>query len=89
MHALRHATIIAVAGAILAAPAAADFLTQRWGNAGSCRHRGTVTYADRVLKFDLSALKRGAKVHRAVLRPEIKRRGGTDIVVTELSQIVP
>ncbi|MHC4718351.1 MAG: hypothetical protein ACYS5V_15370, partial [Planctomycetota bacterium] len=75
MHALRHATIIAVAGAILAAPAAGDFLTQRWGNADSCRHRGTVTYAGRVLKFDLSALKRRAKVHRAVLRPEIRRRG--------------
>jgi len=74
MRAWRYATIIGLAGALPAAPAAGDFLTEQWGNAASCRHRGTVRYADRVLRFDLSALRRGATVHRAVLRAGIRRR---------------
>ena len=74
MHAWRYTTIVGVLGAALAAPAAGDFLTEQWGNADTCRHRGTVRYADRLLTFDLSALPRGAKVYRAVLRAGIQRR---------------
>jgi len=73
MHAWRLATIVAVLGAALAAPASADFVTEQWGNTGACRHRGTVGYTRKVLTFDLSALQRGSKVYRAVLRPGIRR----------------
>ncbi len=59
----------------VAAPAAGDYLTERWGNDPTCRHRGTVTYKDRVLTFDLSAVPKGAKVYRAVFKPTVRRRG--------------
>jgi len=61
--------------AAAARPARGDFLTETWGNAPSCRHRNTVQYADRVLTFDLSALEPGTKVHRAIFKPTVRRRG--------------
>ena len=74
MRASRYRIVTTLLIAAAAAPAAGDFLTESWGNAESCRHRNTVRYADRVLKFDLSAIPTGAKVHRAVFRPQVKRR---------------
>lgn len=59
----------------VAAPAAGDYLAERWGNDPTCRHRGTVTYKDRVLTFDLSAVPKGAKVYRAVFKPTVRHRG--------------
>jgi len=60
---------------LVAAAAAGDYATETWGNTPACQHRNSVTYADRVLRFDLSAIPRGAKIYRAVFRPAVKRRG--------------
>ena len=68
-------SVCILAALAVAAPVRGDFITERWGNGPTCRHRGTVSYADRVIKFDLSALPRGAEVHRAVFKPAVKRRG--------------
>jgi len=76
----RFAALLAAA-AVAAAPAAGDYVTERWGNAEACGHRGTVKLTDGVLSFDLSALPAGAKVHRAVLVPKLKRRGHEEPVV--------
>ncbi|KKL76184.1 hypothetical protein LCGC14_2047450, partial [marine sediment metagenome] len=56
----------------LAAPIApAEMVTERWGSSDRCRHTGVVTFKDisgsAVMKFDLSKLAKGAKVHRARL----------------------
>ena len=58
--------------AVLAAPARAGVVTERWGAGGRCRHAGTVSFQDvaggvAVVKFDLSKLPKGAKVYRARL----------------------
>lgn len=74
MRASRYHMAAALLIALAAGAARGDFLTETWGNARTCRHRDSVTYADRVLKFDLSALPRGAKVHRAVFKPTVQRR---------------
>ncbi|KKL87357.1 hypothetical protein LCGC14_1935530, partial [marine sediment metagenome] len=59
---------------------AADLVTERWGDQKQCRHTRTVTFTDDtegggvVARFDLSALPKGARVHRArllmVVRPD-------------------
>ena len=75
MRGIRDHLIIVMLVAAGAAPAWGDFLTETWGNAASCRHRGVVTYEDRVLKFDLSALPAGTPVFRAIFKPTVTRRG--------------
>ena len=62
-----------------AAGARADVVVERWGIAGHVQHTKTLTYAaaeegGRLMKFDLSALPRGAEVHRA--RLVMSRQGG-------------
>ena len=52
-----------------------DFLTERWGNADRCGHRGAVSLEGGILRFDLSALPRGTRVRRAVLAPAVTREG--------------
>lgn len=52
---------------------AGDFLTQRWGNDPACRNKDTLTYSDRVIRVDLSALPKDTTIHRAVLDPGITR----------------
>jgi hypothetical protein len=53
--------------------ASAELVTERWGQAGRCRHRGTADFrraADgegTVVRFDLSALPKGAAIYRARL----------------------
>ena len=56
----------------LSRAAQADVVTERWGEGPLCRHAGTVTYAapaagGSVVRFDLAALPKGAKVYRARL----------------------
>ncbi len=62
-----------------AAGARADYVTDSFGGKG-CSRPGTMTVGrveegSMVLKFDLSALPKGAKVHRAILKVVCKRRG--------------
>ena len=64
---------------IVAASATGDVVVARWGAAGKVQHAGTLTYEDGgkaglVMRFDLSALPRGAKVYRA--RLVMSRSGG-------------
>lgn len=75
MRAFKYRIAAALLVGLAAAAARGDFLTETWGNASTCRHRGAVSYADRVLKFDLSAIPWRARVYRAVFKPAIKRRG--------------
>ena len=63
-----------------APPAAGDFVTELWGNDASCHHRPALKGAGKIVEFDLSALPRGAKVHRAILRADFRRRGYTAAV---------
>ena len=59
-------------------PARADFVTDSFGGEG-CSRSGTMTVESdedlgRVLKFDLSALPRGAPIYRAILKVALGRR---------------
>jgi len=69
-----------VFGAMLLAgqPAEGGFVTDSFGGAG-CSKPGTMTVTSedvgRVLKFDLSAIPKGARVHRAILKVSVQRRG--------------
>ena len=83
MSASRRITAAAVAACCYvgasAAGARADVVVERWGIAGHVRHAKTLTYAaadegGKLMKFDLSALPKGAEVHRA--RLVMFRQGG-------------
>jgi len=68
-----------VLGAVaLSGPAAArGFITETFGNNARCSHNGTLKVQGNVVRFDLSALPRSAKVYRAVLRvPSKGHRNG-------------
>ncbi|KPK82703.1 MAG: hypothetical protein AMJ81_09465 [Phycisphaerae bacterium SM23_33] len=67
------AIILSAACLLAAAPAAADFVTERWGPSGRCRHAGAASFQAApgggvVAKFDLSKLPRRAGIYRARLR---------------------
>ncbi len=73
------ATAIAIAA--LAAPAAGEVVTERWGHSGRCRHAGSASFQTTspgrvVMKFDLSKLPKGAKVYRARLLMPIQAGPG-------------
>ncbi len=68
----RYIAVVALLAA--AAPAAGDFVAEVWGNAGLCHHKGTLKIDGRTVEFDLSALPKGARIQRAVLRPNLSRR---------------
>ena len=57
-------------------PAAAELVTERWGQAGRCRHKGTAAFQKAgdgvVVTFDLSALPKGATIYRARLRMRVR-----------------
>ena len=60
------------------APAGGEMVVERWGVAGHVQHGGALVYelhgtAGTLMRFDLSALPKQAKVHRARL---FFRRGG-------------
>ncbi len=59
--------------AVTAFPARGDYITERWGHGPPCQHPGTVTFAERVLKFDLAALPRGTKWSVSELTPGLAR----------------
>lgn len=70
---MKRMTLPLTAILMLAAPAGAELLSQRWGGKDvRCAHPGTlsVIHGSKMprLLFDLSALPRGAKVHRARLQ---------------------
>jgi hypothetical protein len=65
---------ITVVFLISCAAAHGDFITERWGNGATCQLKGTLEVKSSVLLFDLSALKSGKKVHRAVFMPSVDRR---------------
>ena len=76
-----HATIPALVCLAAAARVQADFVTERWGQGERCRHGGTVRFQDaagggRIVVFDLSALPKGTRVHRARLRMEVQHGPG-------------
>jgi hypothetical protein len=60
--------LLVVAILCAAQPAAADFVTEVWGNRPLCHHPGTLHAEGPIVQFDLSALPSKAEVHRAVLR---------------------
>jgi len=63
-------------------PTEAEVVTERWGNGVTCRHRGLTISSGAdgatVIRFDLSALRRGTKICRASLRVDrrIRKRIG-------------
>jgi len=64
---------------LVTSAAAGDVVVQRWGSGGKVQHASTVAYEDGgkaglVMRFDLSALPKAAKVHRARLL--MTRSGG-------------
>ena len=69
-------TILAAAWLATAAPARAELVTERWGQAGRCRHKGAVRIEaageGAAVTFDLSALPKGAAVYRARLLMDVK-----------------
>ncbi len=58
-----------------AAQAAGDFVSEVWGNDKSCHHKATLKIDGRIAEFDLSVLPRRAKIQRAILRADFRRRG--------------
>jgi len=76
--AMKWAILCALAlSAAVVCPARADFVTDSWGAKG-CSKPQTMSVArsdegSLVLKFDLSALPKGARVHRAVLKVTCRR----------------
>jgi len=78
---MRTATILLLALALPAVPAAGDFVVEVWGNAAGCHHKGALTVAGKVVAFDLSALPGKAKIHRAVLRATVRRNNYRQPVV--------
>ncbi len=72
--------ILALMTVLMAASAATgDVVVARWGAAGKVQHPGTLAYEDAgkaglAMRFDLSALSKRTKVHRA--RLVMSRRGG-------------
>ena len=62
--------------------AADGFLTTTFGNGPKCKYPNTLKISGNVIRFDLSALLRTAKVHRAVLRvPTRGHRRGVSVVL--------
>jgi hypothetical protein len=55
-------------------PAAADFVTEVWGNRPLCHHPGTLQAEGQIARFDLSAVPERAAVSRAVLRAMPRRQ---------------
>jgi len=69
------ASVVFVAAACAAVPAAGDFVAEVWGNGPLCHHQGTLQAEAEIARFDLSALPNKAEVYRAVLRAMPRRRG--------------
>jgi hypothetical protein len=71
--------------ALLGAGAAAGadgFVTTTFGNTPACRHRNTLTLKGGVVRVDLSAVPKTARVRRAVLRvPQRGHRRGISVVL--------
>ncbi len=67
------ASVVFVAAACAAAPAAGDFVAEVWGHGPLCHHQGTLQAEAEIARFDLSALPNRAKVYRAVLRAMPRR----------------
>jgi len=93
---MKAVTLLLLAPVLLAAPAFADVVTERWGASSRCRHAGTVTFSapaagGTVARFDLSALPKETRVIRARFVPHIRIGGvplAEPVVIQALSAAV-